>query len=264
MTKRYGRTVITGPSARSHAYAAHLVGADHADYSGSCSQPVMVALTGVRALALHRLEEWKVGDMDYAPGHGHIGDGFKDPAIRHVDLAVRCRKCPECLRARSHHWTERAFIECGRANRTWFGTLTLTPEQQSRMRMLARARLERRGSPTNLDSDYAFKEIVRPIVAEFQRYMKRLRKKTMGLRYILTVERHTGEGPAHGMPHLHLLLHETGDPITQRDLCAAWTWGFSKFKLVPPDDQRRHARYVCKYLAKSLLTRIAASRNYGK
>lgn len=255
--KRYGRTVVGFHAARRHRWAARSTGSDFADYAGNCSAPVVMPLTGVRSLALHRLDEWETGSMDHAAGHGHIG-AFSDPAIRHVDYHVRCRKCPDCLRARAFHWTQRATHEVAAAQRTWFCTFTLTAEQQSRCRLLAIASLNRRVSGTDVDSDSAFKVLSRPVVQEFQRFMKRLRKQTPGLRYVFTIEKHTS-----GLPHGHALIHETAGAIRHADLTAAWTWGFSKFKLVPDDEGRRHARYVCKYLTKSLATRVCASRNYG-
>lgn len=256
--KRYGRTVITSGGARTHAFEAKIVGADHADYSGSCASPVFVPLTGIRSPLASRLDEWHTGPMDYAPGHGHIGGGYSDPAIRHVDLAVRCRRCPQCLKARAYHWTERAAVECARSTRTWFGTLTLRPEVHFRCLAEAKLRLVSRCNDMNMESDEAFSEICRPVLAEYTRFLKRVRKHAPGLRHLCVVEKHKS-----GLPHLHFLLHETSSSVTHRQLTAAWTWGFSKFKLVPVNEQSSVARYACKYLAKSMLSRIRASLGYG-
>lgn len=260
LVKRFGRTVIGYGAASAHRYAGHIVGSDHADYSGDCSSPVFIPLVGVKSLALDRVRQYREReDMDYAEGFGHIGPGFEEPGIRHVDIAARCRKCPACLKARSYHWTERAFVECGRSNRTWFGTLTLRPEMHFRCLAIAANKLAVGQSGVHHADDEAFKEVVKPLTAEFQRYMKRLRKNHSGLRYLATVEKHVS-----GLPHMHVLVHETGEAVTHRALSSAWHWGFTKYKLVPSGDERRASRYVCKYLTKSLLTRIVASRSYGK
>lgn len=93
---------------------------------------------------------------------------------------------------------------------------------------------------------------------EITKYLKRVRKKSGApLRYILVAEAHKS-----GLPHYHMLIHEC-DPSRQvrhKDLTAAWSWGFTRFKLVETSNT---AWYVCKYLSKAQLARVRASVRYG-
>lgn len=110
----------------------------------------------------------------------------------------------------------------------------------------------------SLSPDDRFNSHCKPLIAEFQRFMKRLRKCAAGLRYVLVVERHKS-----GDPHLHLLLHENIEPVRWRAIDAAWNWGFHKSTLVPPDEGGAHAAYVAKYLTKSAANKVRASLHYG-
>ena len=47
-----------------------------------------------------------------------------------IELMARCRRCTACRRAKSAYWARRAGLECARAKRVWFITLTLSPEQR--------------------------------------------------------------------------------------------------------------------------------------
>lgn len=177
-----------------------------------------------------------------------------------VDIDVRCRKCAACKRARRRYWSLRAMNEVKGSNRTWFGTLTLAPEYQFRCEALARHRLARSGVRyDDLSPDEAFKERVRPLIEELQRYLKRLRKSHPGLRHLVVVERHKS-----GDPHLHLMVHETAGPIRHKQLTAKWAWGFSKFNLVAEGENSKAVGYVTKYLTKALNHRVIASKEYGK
>lgn len=264
--KRFGRTLTTIGGARRHAYSALVAGSDHADLAGSCQSPVMVAITGLRdttlaGQAMLRYETAWPG-TDYAPGIGWLGDKpEKHPSeygeVVNVDLAVRCRKCPACLKARAALWRRRAVAECLDAQRTWFVTLTLDPARQFYCVNAARAALAEQGLQWDLlQPDDRFREQCKPLIREFQLFMKRLRKGCKGLRYFLVVERHKS-----GDPHLHLLLHETLQPVRWKAINAAWHWGFHKSNLV--DDARSAANYAAKYLTKSAACRIRASVRYG-
>jgi hypothetical protein len=177
-----------------------------------------------------------------------------------LEMAVRCRKCSSCLNHRRRLWTARAVDEIKAARRTWFGTLTVNPSNRFVFQLEAdRECLVRRREPlSSLPSDERFRYLARPLLQEATRWLKRVRRSTgVPLRYLLVTESHKS-----GDPHLHVLMHEPEDPVTKRMLASKWRVGFSQFKLVESDE--RAAVYVCKYLAKSALTRVRASRRYGQ
>lgn len=94
---------------------------------------------------------------------------------------------------------------------------------------------------------------------EITKYLKRVRKQSKcSFRYLLVMEAHKS-----GLPHYHMFLHETpsGGEVPKRILKYQWHLGFTDFKLV--DDAHRRADYICKYLAKSNLARVRASKGYG-
>lgn len=235
--------------------------------AGDCSSPVIVHLTGVRDKRLAWLQmlkhqtEWP--GTDYAPGHGWVGDKPDKPlsdygAIRHVDVAVRCRKCAACLRARARHWQRRAQMEMASASRTWFATLTLAPEWQFYCEAQAIRACEAACVDFwSLDPEERFSRIARFATEEVQRWLKRIRKRAP-LRYCCVIESHKS-----GLPHMHLLVHEQGQPLRHKVLTEAWKWGFSRFNLVKPGEGPATARYVAKYLTKSARCRVKASLRYG-
>lgn len=242
-----GSTVIALDRAFQWAYDRSLVGAHAAPLYGTgktqCQNPVTVCMKGRPDKSALRLS------ID------------RDTTVN-VDLDVRCRKCPNCLRGRAHHWRERATSETTASSRTWFATLTLSPERQSRLIMEAEHNLARQGVDyarlCRDDPFDAWRERLKPLGRECTLYLKRLRKKAPGLRYLLVVERHKS-----GAPHVHALIHERGHPIRHADLSRCWTWGFTNFKLVDVDESSKAARYVAKYLSKDISTRVRASGGYG-
>ena len=141
---------------------------------------------------------------------------------------ARCGKCSACLEVRRRDWISRSVWECFVAQKTWFCTFTFRP-----------------GAPDRY--------------AEFQKFMKRLRKDgAKGVRYLVTGER----GTTGGRFHLHALLH--GDrQLTQRLVRSNWTQGYSQASLVR--SSVRCVRYVSKYLAKQIGEghRVRASLSYG-
>jgi hypothetical protein len=177
-----------------------------------------------------------------------------------VIMEVPCRRCTKCLRRRSAHWRLRAQAELSAAPRTWFGTLTLTPETHWTMQARAMSRLHAGGTLWELLSpDEQFTERHREISKEITLWLKRIRKESGAkLRYILVAEAHKS-----GLPHYHCLVHETGvdDCVRYRTLNGQWRLGFSRFELV--DSASPAARYVCKYLSKTALARVRASVEYG-
>lgn len=195
-----------------------------------------------------------------------IGEPLKAHFGKEMYLAVRCRKCDPCLKARSAFWKLRAIAEIEQSHRTWFVTLTFGEAERTRADYAAGLRLDRRRmdvTPENL-----FRERQRYLGPTVTRWLKRVRKghareneSEVSFRYLLVVEAHKD-----GFPHYHLLIHEKAAlAITKRRLQRNWTAGFSSAKLVTGDDGEFHkaAAYTCKYIAKSALTRIRASSTYG-
>lgn len=168
---------------------------------------------------------------------------------------VRCRKCPECLRHRARLWTARAMDETKVSVRTWFGTLTVSPERQTWARYSALKTIQRRMSD-NTD-ETVFAGMVNVIGKELTLYLKRLRK-VAPVRYLLVTEAHKS-----GLPHFHMLVHEYSGSISKRVLEDRWRFGFSHWRLIPPGNEAA-AGYVCKYLAKDARTRVRASEHYGQ
>lgn len=249
-------------SARDYAWRAYVAGSDAATYHGDCLKPVDRLLRGVQSLALAGVQSLQGDDWDYADGYGWIGPApFGPPVTRTVAVRVRCRKCANCLRQKRRMWTARAIDELGRSMRTWFGTLTVSPERRFHAMMLAdRAAQSLWNAPLSSASQVdRTKLIAKQLLPECTRWLKRVRKESKApLRYCLVAEAHKD-----GFPHFHLLLHERGQPVTKRALEGQWRYGISHFRLVPIGEVK-HAFYVCKYISKSPQTRIRASRGYGQ
>lgn len=175
-------------------------------------------------------------------------------------LHTRCRKCETCMRLRASEWTYRAISEVRDAARTWFGTLTLSPESQHLMVSRARQRLWSGGTDFDmLSPNDQFTERMREIGREVTLYLKRVRKESgAALRYIIVAEAHLS-----GAPHLHILVHEADEnkPVRYATLAKQWKLGFTKYKLAR---DVKAAAYVCKYISKALMARVRASQSYGK
>lgn len=177
-----------------------------------------------------------------------------------IVLEVKCRKCRQCLRTRAYEWRLRAEAEILGSWRTWFGTITLRPEEHYLADLRANARLARRGvALETLSREEQFYERHRVIADDLTKWIKRVRKVSGApLRYCLVVEAHKS-----GLPHYHVLVHELSldKPVTKRQLQQQWQLGFTQFKLV---EGRVAAAYVTKYLHKSAEARVRASLHYGK
>jgi len=160
---------------------------------------------------------------------------------RDVELGVRCRRCPGCLRARSFLWRLRAEAEVFGASQSFLFTGTYRAQY--------------------LDLE--------PVSESVTKWLKRLRyyvDSKSALRYLVAFERHKS-----GAWHMHALLHDVngqaGDLLHRSSL--AWRDGFSNCKPV----DLRGAGYVTKYVSKDLdqagesarRPRIRASRSptYG-
>ena len=174
-----------------------------------------------------------------------------------LTMEVACRKCPGCLRHRRNLWTARASDELQKSSRSWFLTLTVAPEHRFRLAIAAEKQHLRPGGETlgDLSSEEHFKLMCKALNRELTLSLKRMRKKAP-FRFLAVFERHKD-----GFPHLHLLIHEQGKPLTKSSIQAEWRLGFSQCKLV--EQGPKAAFYVAKYLAKEASTRVRASVRYG-
>ena len=176
-----------------------------------------------------------------------------------AELTVPCRKCANCLRRKANNWRLRALSEFHSANRTWFSTLTVSPTSLIHLLSSCRVRLGRAGTDLEaLSVQDQFLELEREGFAHVQKWLKRLRKNDpeSAIRYLAVTERHKS-----GVPHWHVLLHETAKPLSyDRSLKGSWRLGFDSYRLV---SDARAAGYVTKYLAKSIEARVRASSRYG-
>lgn len=114
-------------------------------------------------------------------------------------------------------WQGRAITEFQYAARTWFGTVTLSPDEHYGLDARASARLFRKGVAFGkLSSSEQFVERAREMGSEMTLFIKRLRKgdadhKKPQIRYLLIAEMHDSEQTSdemRGRPHYHMLIHE--------------------------------------------------------
>lgn len=209
-----------------------------------------------------------------------------------VAYKVRCRKCGPCLRARQFYWARAAMRHSEATHRaglrTWFGTLTFTPEAQRHCLESAMMRWADQPHRSGVIPDWwdeahcdeRFRLVREEMVELTKLYWKRLRKgvkrctkcypkgpaKGRGwdhppakFKYFLVFERHKS-----GLPHIHWLMHETEAPILHKTLQCQWPHGMVKIVLVKGDDIRRAGFYVSKYLGKAVQARQIASLGYAK
>lgn len=230
---------------RDLAHKGEVIGPMHVavDFSYDCENPQWATHVGRR----HQHGEKFVSSNEGTP-------------TAEAEVSSRCRKCGSCLRHRARIWTARALCETHMSARTWFGTLTLSPEWHTRTFLQACVTAKRRGhpDPEAMSEGERFVARDREIAPHISRMLKRIRKASGAtLRHLIVAEAH-----ANGLPHYHMLIHECrGDqPLRYDVLQHQWPLGFSKWKLV--DDQRQ-ASYLCKYLGKSAAARVRASLHYG-
>lgn len=224
------------------------------DIAGNCENP-------------YTTEYWARYDREMKVINGVLGYekwliGGKGKRTRlQINISTRCRKCATCRRVRHNLWWHRAKFETTIAPRTWFGTLTMRPAAYNHVLAKARLKVQRNGDDFEaLPEDKRFALIHAEVSPELTNMLKRLRKACSHtrLRFMLVCEAHKS-----GVPHYHLLVHET-DPdkqVTWRQLDKHWRWGFSKWKLVTDPSE---VGYVTKYLTKSALARVRASERYGE
>lgn len=225
------------------------------DVSGKCENPIPVDLfsraTGNLKNINHKVSNGVVFKRTVNPR----------PAMT-VLMHVPCRKCRTCLAIKAWKWRHRAIWEIAQAERTWFGTLTLRPEEHYKLDLLAKTH-ER--NITETDYVGVFDGRAREAGKLVTKYFKRLRKETrQPFRYLLVTEIHDGETTSpemKGRPHMHILLHEfAGQPFRKELLQRQWPHGFTNWKLV---SDAKAASYITKYVSKALDARVRASINYG-
>lgn len=180
---------------------------------------------------------------------------------RHAVFSLPCRKCAKCLRRRSRFWAARVTSEIRASQRTWFVTLTISPDARSRFAMVSHKYQRERGvSWAELSEASAFAALHRTLSREVTLWMKRVRERAEGpLRYAIVCEQHKD-----GYPHFHAVIHEpTGSLVRYREIAEPWPHGFVHAKLVQEDGAAQTGAYVAKYLSKSPHGRLRASRGYG-
>ena len=179
---------------------------------------------------------------------------------RFVEMLVACRSCERCLRRRAALWRLRAIAEWRLSARTWLATMTLRPEAYMQCLSLARRRLDRGGTDYDgLSPHEKFCEIEAEGYRDVQRWLKRIRKNTGSpIRYLAVTEAHKS-----GVPHWHLMLHETDPdrPIRHKLLSGSWQLGFDDYRLL---HDSKAAAYSAKYLSKDARARVRASGSYGR
>lgn len=177
-----------------------------------------------------------------------------------VEQHVRCRKCDGCLAHKARLWIARGVDEIKASTRTWFGTLTVRPEDRFVLRVKAHARTKSRASKPfdQMNRSEQYEELCWHLGRECTNFLKRVRAESGApLRYLLVYEAHKS-----GDPHGHILIHEHGVPVTKQLLERQWRLGFSHWRLT--GDDPRAAFYACKYLSKEAQTRMRASLRYGQ
>lgn len=122
-------------------------------------------------------------------------------------------------------WQGRAITEFHAARRTWFGTITMSPDEHYSLDARIRMRLlEGRTAFDELSPSEQFVERAKEMGSEMSLYIKRLRagNTPVGLRgpqlphkpsirYLLIAEQHDSGSTSvemRGRPHFHILLHE--------------------------------------------------------
>lgn len=242
------------------------------DVAGRCTRPVAIDLEA-------RSDRKLMVAYESGAKPRPVEDPWSSKLIHWVELMAPCRQCAACLRARSRLWAGRAAIEIERSSRTWFCTFTLDEEWQHHFLSKARHKCAEQSIDFDgLDLIERFRLHDREIQREFTLMFKRWRKNYgVRFRYILVAEQHKS-----GLPHYHALLHEQGHGMTWRMLKAGGGWwgrgptgprpyGLTEFKLVQTGYDTADSLngtvvpwYVCKYLAKSAVSRVRSSVRYGE
>lgn len=229
--------------------------------AGDCEAARGAVVTGSN----YRGTVTKFDGVDYPGGRGTrytVRSGLiaVRPPPHTLHLQVRCRRCAACRRYRKRLWSGRARLEASMASRTWFATLTASPERHYSYWCRACRELRRNGvEPEALSLEEKFKERCKQMGQELTKFVKRVREETGApLRFLWVYEAHKS-----GLPHVHGLIHEcdVNRPVKWRTLDRQWRDGHSQYKLLT---SAAESKYATKYLAKDALLRIRASRQYGQ
>lgn len=243
------------------------------DVAGNCTAPrhlVLQARPTSAEVIVHTtiFDELRIGSSGktrhkvtapfrFAPRMVTVAPGRPFPLV--LECWIRCRRCDRCRAAKARLWRHRAIEETRVWPRTWFGTLTVNPEQHHLFWLQALKASADKG--VDLDAcSFAerFNARNRQISVELTKMLKRIREKSRApLRYLLVCEQHKS-----GLPHHHMLLHEcdVALPVRHKLLAVEWPHGFTKWRLVNTEAE---ATYLCKYIAKSGVARVRASLRYG-
>lgn len=207
---------------------------------------------------------WDISGKCKVPQHrvlaARADRGSPDPKSLYLNLKVKCRKCDECRKARRNEWRDRMRNELRSSHRTWFGSMTLSPE--AHFLMVTRARAKAGHDANDWSTRDEFRARDSQAYKEVQKFFKRVRKETglpaKSLRYVCITEAHKS-----GLPHYHVLVHEKfhGQNVRHKCLNHHWHLGFCNFKLVKDE---RQALYLAKYLSKDATARVRPSGYYGQ
>lgn len=243
---------------------------------GVCTDPFCTTYWG-RPSAPTVAEARRRGYRFYSEDRGNFGhvkhmtvNAMSGDIPMFVDIYTACHKCEACLEHRASLWRMRATQETKDSVRTWFGTLTLSPDEAFLALSRARAR-EGTASYDALPPEKRFILWDAQIWPQVKLYLKRVRSEGLRkagfptdggwkpYRYLLVTERHES-----GVPHYHALVHEVHPaiPVRKATLDRQWTLGeIRQWRLV---SDVRPASYVAKYLSSDIAARVRASQNYGE
>lgn len=186
-----------------------------------------------------------------------------------VTTQVPCNSCQLCRWSKRKMWEERIVDELHKASRTWFCTLTASPQNHLLWEMLAKGRKYTGGKMWHdLSEKQQGRLVNRVATPDLQKWIKRVRKSHGApkmLRHIIIPEFHTKK--LRGKPHFHVLIHEVSAlyPIRKSQLDQTWHLGFTNFKLV--DDSGQMGSYISKYVSKDEFhdgVRLKVSLGYGR
>jgi len=183
------------------------------------------------------------------------GTGFRSVQ---VERWLPCRRCEKCLLFRALRWRDRILEEIAVAPRSWYQTLTFNPGQLMMIELSA-TKLIPLDLPPDEAADARYRAIEQMAHMHVRRYLARLRRHGPRFRYFLVFEK----GEETGRLHAHIVLHEVDRPLSSRLLEGEWP-AISYPRLVRDDVPGKGASYLTKYLTKSWLQRVRASRFYGE
>lgn len=225
----------------------------HNIYSGTCSNPLTIP------------HGW------FEPGialYGFPKLVKKEPVVGLDFNKVRCRTCPECIKAAKYLWYRRAIDEFEASSYSAFGTLTFSEHFFHR-----KWREENSHDVCNTFTDPpAFDERgrqdeLRLLLEEFTLCLKRMRKAGWHLRYMAVTE----FGTKGGRPHIHFTMNlpDGSQPYSQFRQALKRNWEhFPECKCrknsrgnfiencrtgwadVRPVRTNHAAAYACKYIGK--------------